>query len=203
MALVMVLWPRCGRGWRGVTMLVVAALQPWWWFVSCPVQHGIRRGLRRRLQVSQGIVLVVGSRPGSLFALSPRVAEGHNLNRRGWGAPPARKVSRSRPLSWILSCSRRDHMCVLSVCIRTVGFVPVATACAVLSCWSSVAQGWRLTDQGDRCHIGPCEVSVVRLLLSEQACSTSPCPAQGLCRRRGHVSSMWPRWEKGSWSTLT
>jgi hypothetical protein len=50
----------------------------------------------------------------------------------------SRKVSSSRLLSWISSHSGWNRTCVLSVCIRTVGFVHVATVvrcCLVGAVW--------------------------------------------------------------------
>jgi hypothetical protein len=51
------------------------------------MQRDIHHGLRRRLQISQGVVPVVGSRPGSLLAWSFYGAEGHDPDRRGRGTP--------------------------------------------------------------------------------------------------------------------
>ena len=64
-------------------------------------------------------------------------------------------VSRLRPLSWIPSRSGWDHMHVMSVRIRTVGFVPVATVvwCYLIGAtwhWDGVRLG-----RGDAHHTGP------------------------------------------------
>jgi hypothetical protein len=119
--------------------------------------------------MSTGIILVVGSRPWSSFAWLLQKAEGHDPYHWGQGSPQVRKVSRLRPLSWIPSHSEWGHTRVLSICIQTMGFIPVATVvwcCLIGAAWHR--DGIWL-DWGDCCSLGPCEVSAACLLLLEQA----------------------------------
>jgi hypothetical protein len=104
-------------------------------------------------------------------------------------------------LTWISSCSRWGRTCVLSVRIRAVSFVPVATAYAVLSCCSGVAQRWRLTGPmwllWDQC-------GAPALVRASTLSCARPLPVLPRGRDGGEVASpVWLRQEKGSWPTLT
>jgi hypothetical protein len=139
-------WCHCaGRG-STVAMIIVRQL-------SCPTRHPSWSSPSS--PSFRGVVPIVGSHLWSLFAWSLCGAESHDPDRWGRGTPPVRKVSSSRPLSWIPSCSGWDRIRVRSVRIQTVGTVPVFTT---MRCYL-IGATWRWDgarlDRGDCRHIGP------------------------------------------------
>jgi hypothetical protein len=105
----------------------------------------------------------IGSRPQVVVRLvGSRSCEPRSQSSGSWFLP-VWMVYNSRLLSWVGSYPR------LVGSYLDGGLHTGRHRRAVLSCLCSVAQGCRLTGQGDCCPLGPYGVSAACLFLSEQA----------------------------------